>query len=266
MFILSKILAPFLDPFYLFSLAFTGGTILLFTRRWRLGRGLLALALGGGVLLALLAGARQLAGPLESRFAHPEPLPPRIDGIIVLGGSISPVINATTGEVRVGSAFERVLAFMTLAERYPKAKLVYSGGSGALWGDQPKEADAARHLLSSIGFDVGRVVFESRSRNTVENALFSKELVSPLPGENWVLVTSALHVPRAVGVFRKAGWPVIAYPVDYLYDHSLPLSADIRKDPVGGYWDLSGPAHEWAGLVYYYLLGRIDAILPAPGE
>jgi DUF218 domain len=60
-----------------------------------------------------------------------------------------------------------------------------------------------------------RIIVERKSRNTTENAAFTKQLVMPKPGERWLLVTSAMHMPRAVGVFRKAGFAVDAYPVGY---------------------------------------------------
>jgi hypothetical protein len=84
---------------------------------------------------------------------------------------------------------------------------VFSGGSGALIYDEGAEAPFALRMLENLGIPRARILLEDRSRNTVENAIFSKALVQPKPGERWLLVTSAHHLPRAIGVFRKMGFP-----------------------------------------------------------
>lgn len=92
---------------------------------------------------------------------------------------------------------------------------MFSGGSGVLGHQEPKEAHYVAPVFARLGLDPTRIVFEDRSRNTAENAQLSKKKMNPTAGENWLLVTSAFHMPRAVGSFRKVGWPVIPYPVDY---------------------------------------------------
>ena len=77
------------------------------------------------------------------------------------------------------------------------------------------EAAATRGCSSRDGLDARRILVETRSRNTYENAVYSKELAQPQPGQIWLLVTSANHMPRAVGCFRAVGFDVIPYPVDY---------------------------------------------------
>ena len=105
-------------------------------------------------------------------------------------------------------------------------------------------------------------MFEDRSRNTHENAVFSHALAQPKPGETWVLITSAFHMPRAVGAFRRAGWTVVPYPVDYALEPDPPMSW--QMDFLGAMGTLRSAVHEWTGLAAYRLTGKTDALFPAP--
>ena len=109
-----------------------------------------------------------------------------------------------------------------------------------------------------------RLVLEDKSRNTEENAVFTKRLVDPKPGERWLLVTSAWHMPRSVGAFRRAGWEVLPWPVDYRsgasYGETLENSL---PDKLG---NLDGAVHEWLGMLGYRLMGRSATLFPGPGE
>src|SRR5690606_23198947 len=95
------------------------------------------------------------------------------------------------------------------------ARIVVTGGSGSLLLDGEADADTAPRLLSALGLARDRLVLENRSRDTYENAVFTRQLVNPQPGEKWLLVTSAFHMPRAMALFRKAGFDVLAWPADY---------------------------------------------------
>jgi len=107
-----------------------------------------------------------------------------------------------------------------------------------------------------------RVLFEDRARNTYENALYSKRLASPAPGERWLLVTSAAHMPRSVGVFRQVGWPVVPYPVDYETEGEFRIL--IRPDAALRWNEFDRAVKEWVGLLAYWLSGRSSAPFPAP--
>lgn len=237
------------------------GLVLLWTRWQRWGRRLVTLGLVVLVAFAVLPFSAWLGVPLENRFGVPERLPERIDGIILLGGAENVGHTRARGIVSVNGAADRLIAFADLASRYPEARLAYSGGSGSLSPEAMREADVARRALEIMGVDVARVVFERESRNTFENAQRLKPLVAPQPGETWLLIYSALNMPRAVGVFRKAAWPVVPYPVDHAFGTEAPgLSLD---------WDIAGrtsSAHrvlrEWIGLVVYRILGRTTAVFP----
>jgi len=261
MFIVSKVIGVLTQPANLALLALVVGVALLFSRRAKLGRGMLAALTAALMLVAVLPWEDYLIAPLERRFPPPQAMPEQVDGIVALGGAIDPELSAVWGQPSLNGAAERVTALMQLGRRYPTARLVYTGGSGSVNAQQFKEAPAAKALFDSLGMETGRVVFEARSRNTWENATLTKELVTPRPGETWLLVTSASHMPRSVGAFRAAGWQVIAYPVDYA---SSGRNAGLRFSLGGGLGALGAAIHEWQGLVYYRWRGWSDSWYPSP--
>jgi uncharacterized SAM-binding protein YcdF (DUF218 family) len=226
-----------------------------------LSRGLLGLMLLALAAVAVLPVTRWVIGPLEQRFPVPQ-LPDKVDGIIVLGGAIDLDSTGNPDMPAVNGAGERLLAFAELARRYPDARLVYSGGSGLVSDQDAREADLAKPLFLTLGLDVTRTLYERDSRNTWENAVISKRLVKPQPGQTWLLVTSAWHMPRAVGCFRQVGWNVLPYPVDYL-GRTKPW---LGLDAINQLHSIGIAEKEWIGLVAYWLMGRSDALFPAPRQ
>jgi len=139
---------------------------------------------------------------------------------------------------------------------------VFSGGSGSLAAPADRDADAAGPLLLALGVDAARLTLEADSRNTSENAVAALAAAKPAPGETWLLVTSAFHMPRAVGCFRRAGWSVTAYPVDFRADPGEWPS--LFRTPARRFAELHLAVREAVGLVAYRLLGRTDALWPGP--
>lgn len=260
-FLLSKIAWVVISPDALLLIF----VLLLWIVVWR-GEGRLA-KLGFSVLatillaLALIPSGKWLLSPLETRFANNPELPGDVNGIIVLGGAENIVLSAYWKQAEMNEASERIFAFLALARRYPQAKLVFTGGSGAVLHQEHKSADIARIVLSELGMDVSRIIFERNSRNTHENAVLSKQLARPQRGEKWILITSAFHMPRSVGVFCKAEWPVTPYPVDHRTkgDKLLQLGMSLS----GHLGDLGLAIREWLGLLTYYLTGKTAQILPS---
>jgi len=254
-----KLLEQALDPRTVLFLVLIAGTVLSWTRARRAGRRLVTLAVAIALLFSLFPIGSSMLAILENRFPVPE-LPARVDGIIALGGDFSAADAEARGPLAVASP--RVNGLAALARRYPNARLVFSGGSARVLRPDLREADQAARMLERLGIEPRRLTLERDSRNTYENALFSKRLVDPKPGETWILVTSAAHMPRAVGTFRKAGWPVIAFPVGF---HTGAAAAErIRLQFDSGLSDLDIAAREYAGLALYYVLGRTSALFPAP--
>lgn len=253
-FVVSKLAWLVLQPTNLLLILLLLATLL----RWRgLALGLLALL----ALVVTLPVGLWLVQPLEERFARPATLPDAVAGIIVLGGAQESTIAARRGSLAVNDAAERLIEGLALAYRYPEAKLVFSGGSGALLPGDPKERVVNEQFLALMQVDQQRMIQEDRSRNTWENALFSQELVAPEPGETWLLVTSAAHMPRSVGIFRAVGWPVVPWPVDYRSSGSDLVD---RLEASQRLLELDRAAREWLGLLAYHLMGRTDALFPGP--
>ena len=243
------------------------GTLGLVSRRPRvrnLGRGLLAFGLGAMAAIAVLPLGEWLLAPLEERFPRPaEPLG-RVDGVVVLGGAIDLRVSVERGRPELGASADRLTAFVALARRYPQARLVFTGGSGALFDTGHSEANVAENLIAELGLDPARIAFERAARNTRENALLAMALAQPQAGETWLLVTSAFHMPRAMGSFRRAGWQVTAYPVDYLT--AGPGAWRPGFNLMLGLSLLTVAEKEWIGLAAYRLLGWTDRLFPDPGD
>lgn len=262
MFVLSKIFWLVLNPANLFAFFLVVGTVLLFTRYRRAGRLIVSATVAVFILLGLIPVGFWMTTNLENRFPTNPPISADIAGIIALGGTINQYVTAARKQPALTGGGERLTEFVHLARRFPNAKLIFTGGSGALIDSRLKEADSARLFFNQMGLSDRKVIYEDQSRNTYENALFSKKLVGEEASRRkWVLITSARHIPRAIGVFRKAGWNVMAYPVDYQTAGLGRLEVGFR--PLKGLSSLNDALREWTGLIVYRVLGRTSAIVPS---
>jgi len=246
-FTLSKLLGFFALPSNALISIGLVGLVLLCTRYTRLASWLIVTSL---VLIAV-AGLSPLGNalilPLEQRFPAWDASRGAPEGIILLGGMISPDVSSARDTVALNEAAERITATAELARRYPDARIVMTGGSGALIFDEGAEAIFAVRQLEALGVGYERITAEEQSRNTVENAVFSRLVANPKPGERWLLVTSAYHMPRAMGVFRAAGFPVEAYPVDWRTRGPGDLTR-LFSSLSDGLQRTDTAAHEWVGL------------------
>lgn len=230
----------------------------------------LSLAVGAlSFLVLFLSGWTTLGAlilhPLEDRFERPDPVPQNVYGIIVLGGGLEGSVNLQRGGYELNDSGDRFVETAILARRFPQARLLISGGRGAVFLEGESDADTAPRLIEALGVDRSRLILENRSRDTHENALFSKKLAEPQPGETWLLVTSAFHMPRAMGVFRKVGFPVVAWPVDYKTagTERPGLAEDNARDSLR---NVSLGIREWIGLAAYHMAGRTEALFPHPQD
>ena len=237
--------------------------VLLLATRWRRAGARLALA---SFLLLAMAGylpvGKLLIHPLENRFPPWDATRGAPDGIIVLGGAIASSLSLNRGAPMVNRSAGRIIALGTLAHQFPTARIIYSGGNASIHPGGPREADVLPGVLDAVGVPRQRVELERRARNTVENAVFSKAIARPKPGERWLLVTSAAHMPRAIGCFRRAGFPVEAYPADWTTPTRIIFAPTVS--PSYGLTRLDDAVHEWMGLLAYWLTGRTSELLPGP--
>ena len=242
---LNYLIWAFVRPSHLILLVALVGVLLWRRPLGRWCRGAAAILI---IVFGLLPSAAWLMRPLETRF----PIPPdgRVDGIVVLAGSELVKLSDFYGQPQVSSAGDRLLTFLTLAARYPDARLAFSG---------LEQTPVARDVILGAGIYPTRIRFDDGSANTCESARATRELMQPTPSERWLLVTSSFHLPRAMGCFRAAAWEVVPYP------------ADFRRGASAFHWglvtnleDLDVAAHEWLGLVYYRVRGYTHELCPAP--
>jgi uncharacterized SAM-binding protein YcdF (DUF218 family) len=262
-FSLSKIFWMVAAPSNILALMLVIAAVAHFTRWKRTARTLSVAVAALYILLAVFPTGTAIMRTLEDRFPAPGTSMPDPTGIIVLGGGIDEVITASRGITQLGEGGSRMTQAALLARRFPNARLVFTGGSGRLNPGDETEADAARRFFAEEGFPPERLIVEDRSRNTWENGVFTRELVGPLPGENWLLVTSAFHMPRSVGIFRRVGFDVTPWPADYMT--SAGPYRILPNHQAGRGLDVTDRAlREYVGLVVYYLAGKTSALFPAP--
>lgn len=249
-FVASKALSWFLEPTSWFLLLQAVALSFVWRKRYTAARRSLIFSVVLTITLTQLPIAGVLIRPLEQAFTPPSRLPTKIDGIVLLGGAEIPILTEEYGKPQLNAEAERVTEFLALAREHPEAKLVISGGAGSLMTNTISYAEVARRFLVGQGFDPAKAILEEKSRNTYENALYTRDLVQPQPGDIWVLITSASHMPRAFGVFRKAGWDMIPYPVSYRARRAFSLSDENLET-------LHIAIREWVGIAAYRLTGRM---------
>ena len=257
----AKIIWAIISPDTLFVILFVLSIALLWMGKTGLALILQSLLAVSVLILSLFPVGSWLLYPLEKQFMTNPDLPTKIDGIIVLGGSVMPQASQEWSQLQTNFAHERLSHFIRLAKKYPDAQLLFTGGNASLNRDQPTEADMVEDYLIGAGLQKERLRLENQARNTAENVAFSKQLLQPSSGQNWLLITTAFHMPRAVGLFCQQDWPVIPYPVDYQTTPSLLLKPGFNLLDHAS--NLVTAAHEWTGLLAYYLSGKIPALLPA---
>jgi uncharacterized SAM-binding protein YcdF (DUF218 family) len=267
-FYLAKALWFLLQPSTLIALLIGYGAILIWTGWARWGRRFVTI----GAILLLVAGLSPLGNalilPLEDRFPRAnldDPPPPA--GVIILGGAEDRLVGSARNAPALNEAAERMVEAAILARRFPEAKLAFSGGDAGILYKTGNEAEGAETLLTALGVAPDRLILEAKSRDTYENAAFLKEELTRLgelgPGKRWLLITSAYHMPRAMGAFRAAGFEVEPWPVDYRTRGKADLTRPFDKVSEG-LRRVDVASREWAGLLAYWLTGRSETLFPAP--
>ncbi len=261
-FVFSKVLWFVIQPLNLIALLVIGSILASWRGRARAARWMAVLAMFGLIAPIVVPIDRWLLAPLEQRFPAPDPMPQRVDGIILLGGAQRPTLTAHWKQPELNASAETLTTFLALAHRYPTAKLVFSGGSGDILRQDLSEEETVRLFLKQQGFDDTRVQYENESRNTYENALLSQRLVKPGKDENWLMITNARTIPRAMGVFRKVGWNVTPAPAD----HTVVPDGEWQPqfNLAVAFTTINEGLHEWLGLVAYYFSGKSNDLFPAP--
>ena len=230
----------------------------------RVGRWLSVSGALGLLGFGLLPGAYYLARPLEQRYPAAD-LPADVTGIILLAGSERPGASSAFSQPQTGSHGSRYVAALRLAERYPGALLVFSGGPMESAGEPElsRPSGVAARILLDVGIEPSRLRFDTSSTDTCAHAANVQALVRPADGQRWIVVTSAMHMPRVMACFLAAGWgDVLPYPTDY---RAVPGRWDVETFQFARNLEvLDFASHEWIGLVFYRLTGRTQQVFPAP--
>jgi uncharacterized SAM-binding protein YcdF (DUF218 family) len=257
-----------LSPSQLILYALLAGVLLLALRRPRAATVCLVASAAAVLVFGLLPTSHWLAHVLETRFPQPT-LPEQVAGIILLAGAEEGDLSAEFGVPQVGGSGGRYVTTLALAQRYPDARIVFTGGPRREAGREPLETQAAvaEALFAAVGIDSARITWEEGSRDTCDSGRNTLEQLRPAEGPPpWVVVTSALHVPRTAACFRAGGWTAAQFvmqPADHRTSgiHLIPRSVPRIARNLAL---LDEAAHEWVGLAYYRVTGRTTEWFPAP--
>jgi len=255
MFLASKLLAFLTQPLAWVALLLLTGLLLIKTRpRW-------ASRLCATALVLLLALGWEPLPNIALRYLeaqHPATAADRSwqeqVGVIVLGGALEPAYAWTApGQSALNDGAERMTEVVPLLRRNPHLRVLFTGGEGELFGVGASEAERARQFFQAQGVPPEKLLLESGSRTTFENAVLSRRVAGAEAGKPWLLMTSAYHMPRSMAAFQKAGWNVTAYPVDFRTGLATPWS-QYSMDQGVKKWRLA--LHEMLGLLAYKMAGR----------
>ncbi|NVK17956.1 MAG: YdcF family protein [Methylocystaceae bacterium] len=261
-FYLSKIFWWLFEPGNILFLLLLIGVVFLFLNKFKWAKLFCGAALAFYLVLGIVPLGNYLKAELENRFPVPQELPKEIAGIIVLGGVLDVYTSDQRGALQLNGNIERLTSLYDLGELYPDVPIVFTAGAGLMGRPDLKESLMMKPVLEQIVPNAKRLILETESRNTYENALFTKEMIQDQGDGLWLLVTSARHMPRSVACFRAQGVNILPYPVDY---HTSPnMHYSVLLNPREGLGVLRGALHEWLGLLAYYLTDKTHEFFPSP--
>lgn len=198
---------------------------------------------------------------LEDRFPRAAEPPASLSCIIVLGGAFENEVMARRGGIEFNQAADRFIETAMLAKRYPQARILVSGGDGSFSGAYDGDAKASEAFFAAFGIGPERLIREEQSRTTFENARNTQELLATNGLSGCALVTSAFHMPRSAGLFRKLGLEITLWPTDYRTSGSVTPGFDFTQPSLNAQLTTTA-MREWIGLAAYYYGGRTDSLFP----
>ena len=261
MFLISKLVWIFAQPlslaFFLVFLALMAGLL-----RWRIlsNLGAAASALILFVTLYTTAGNLMMQG-LEQRFAKPAGDPESLQCMIVLGGAFENEVNTVRHGIEFNGGADRFVEALRLAQKFPDSSILVSGGDGSISGVYEGDAAASERFFPLFGVGRDRLIEETQSRTTFENAVNTKEFLASQGLSKCLLITSGFHMPRSVGIFRKLGIDIVPWPTDYRTDGQVRPGLDFTQPNLNAQ-NMATAIREWYGLIGYYLAGRTSELYP----
>ena len=260
MFLLSKIVWVILSHLNLLIIFLIFGYLFKILRKRLVSRAFYLISLLFFIIVGILPTGTFFLSELESKYPALNILPKDINGIIILGGPTNPNLTHIHNQVAFNEAGERLTEAIRLIKIYNSSTVIFSGGSGSLNPDVLPHTFVAKKFFLEMGVDINKIIFESKSNNTYENILFSKNIVNPKKNEKWLLVTSSFHMTRAMNVAEKLKWEFIPYPVDFRTGNEKIKFIPTFDKILPNFNRFNLAAHEIVGLISYYFLGRTSKI------
>jgi len=257
---LSKIIWLFLNPLNLLIILFFLYFFLKIINFQNTSKLLLFIIFLFFITIAILPTGIYLLVKLETKYTNLKDLPESIDGILILGGPTNASLTQKYDQVSFNAHGERLTESIKILKKYQTAEVIFSGGAGIKGDFSSTHSYVAKKFFEEMGINKNRIIYESKSRNTYENIIFSKKIANPEKDEVWLLITSAFHMPRAINIARKQKWDFIPYSVDY---QTMGKSTHLRitifhmLDYINAF---NFATHEWVGLITYFILKRSSSI------
>ena len=257
-FFLSKFLWIFFNPFSLILFIFFIGCIFLFFKKYKIANFLLFSNLFFLLFISIFPIGNYAIFILEKQYHNKTNYPQSVHGMLILSGATNPYLSREHNSIELNGSSERLTESVSLINKHKKAKIIFSGGSGYLNNPSLDHSEVAKKFFKKMNIDIGRVIFENKSRNTYENIIFSKQITEINKNHNWIIITSASHMKRAMLVSKKQNWNFYPYAVDFKQPKSISFYPSFNF--FGNFQSFQHASHEWLGLVSYYLMGRIERI------
>ena len=258
-FYLSKILWLIVNPFNIFIFITLFTMFLYFINFRRLSLIIYLINFIFIALISFLPIGSYLTYIIEKEFHTNTKFPDQVDGILILGGATNPLLFKEFDQISLNGSAERLVESVMIIRKFEKAKVIFSGGSGIVNRSDLGHSQVAKLFYKKMGVDINKIFFEDKSRNTHENIIYSKKIAKPKKNENWLLITSAFHMKRALLIAEKNNWKFIPYAVDFKNIKEFKLTPNLNL--LSNLNSFQSGLHEWLGLVSYYLMGRTDKFL-----
>ena len=257
-FYLSKILWLIFNPFNIFIFVTLLSIFLYFVKLRGLSLIIFLINFVFIALISFLPIGSYLIYNIEKEYHSYIKPPEKVDGILILGGATNPLFFNEYNQISLNGSAERLVESVMIIKKFDKAKVIFSGGSGIINRPDLGHSQVAKSFYKKIGIEINQIIFEDQSRNTYENIIYSKKIANPKINENWLLITSASHMKRALLIADKHNWKLIPYAVDFKniknfkFIPNLKLLKNLNTFQQG--------SHEWLGLISYYLMGRTTKV------
>ena len=257
-FFLSKILWIFFNPINIILFIFFLGFLLRRMKFFKASNTIFVLSFFLFFISGITSTGSYLTFLLEKKYHNKLDFPQNIDGIIILGGATNPYLSKEYNQIIVNGSAERLIESSFLIKKYPNAKIYFAGGSGSLDFSKLSHSTVAKKFYENYNIDTEKFIFDYKSRNTYENILYAKEKFNPKKNENWIVITSAFHLNRAISIGEKLDWKLLPYGTDYRVPKKFKWK--ISLDFIDNLSNFKFASHEWTGLIAYYMMGRSSKI------